>query len=205
MDTHSLAHLTDTHVENTVKNVIDSPIVQEAWNAGMELSVHGWVYHVGSARLRDLDVGYKGGTFLTLSPLESERGTDWEESLLLQLVREQIVFLDLQLMPIRNPRRIRPNLNRQRRSRANFIYSLNESNQYKTEGVDINEEENRIRLRVCVEVSKDERRITVSYPSFDLASMTVREITRRTVKIVIQIASNEIECEGEKEFLFAQL
>ena len=132
--------------------MIDSPIVQEAWNAGMELSVHGWVYHVGSARLRDLDVGYKGGTFLTLSPLESERGTDWEESLLLQLVREQIVFLDLQLMPIRNPRRIRPNLNRQRRSRANFIYSLNESNQYKTEGVDINEEENRIRLRVCVEV-----------------------------------------------------
>ncbi|GAA5828096.1 hypothetical protein JCM5353_005216 [Sporobolomyces roseus] len=60
LDNHSLAHLTDSHVTNTVENVIQSSIVQEAWKAGMELSVHGWVYHVGSARLRDLDVGYKG-------------------------------------------------------------------------------------------------------------------------------------------------
>ncbi|GAA5899159.1 uncharacterized protein JCM6883_005127 [Sporobolomyces salmoneus] len=60
LDNLSLAELTDSHVKNTVENVVASDIVQAAWKEGRELSVHGWVYHVGSARLRDLDVGYKG-------------------------------------------------------------------------------------------------------------------------------------------------
>ncbi|GAA6020321.1 hypothetical protein JCM11491_005329 [Sporobolomyces phaffii] len=60
LDNLSLAELTDAHVKSTVENVAKSDIVQSAWNEGRELSVHGWVYHVGSARLRDLDVGFKG-------------------------------------------------------------------------------------------------------------------------------------------------
>ncbi|GAA5987060.1 hypothetical protein JCM11641_007827 [Rhodosporidiobolus odoratus] len=55
-----LSHLTDSHVTATVKAVAESPIVKSAWEDGRELSVHGWVYHVGSARLRDLGVGWKG-------------------------------------------------------------------------------------------------------------------------------------------------
>lgn len=38
----------------------ESQIVKDAWAMGMELSVHGWVYHVASARLRDLGIGLKG-------------------------------------------------------------------------------------------------------------------------------------------------
>ncbi|GAA5923310.1 uncharacterized protein JCM15063_003605 [Sporobolomyces koalae] len=60
LDNLSLAELTDNHVASTVKNVAESDIVQQAWKEGRELSVHGWVYHVGSAKLRDLDVGFKG-------------------------------------------------------------------------------------------------------------------------------------------------
>lgn len=42
----SIAHLTDTHVAETVRAVAESSIVQDAWKAGKKLSVHGWVYHV---------------------------------------------------------------------------------------------------------------------------------------------------------------
>lgn len=35
--------------------------MREAWEQGMELSVHGWVYHVATAKLRDLGVGVCGG------------------------------------------------------------------------------------------------------------------------------------------------
>lgn len=60
LDNLSLAELTDSHVKSTVENVVNSEIVQSAWKEGRDLSVHGWVYHVGTAKLRDLDVGYKG-------------------------------------------------------------------------------------------------------------------------------------------------
>ncbi|GAA5949778.1 hypothetical protein JCM3765_007686 [Sporobolomyces pararoseus] len=60
LDNLSLAELTDSHVKSTVENVANSEIVKSAWKEGRDLSVHGWVYHVGSAKLRDLDVGYKG-------------------------------------------------------------------------------------------------------------------------------------------------
>ena len=56
----SLNNLTDMHVAATVKLVSESAVVQEAWAAGMELSVHGWVYHVATAKLRDLDIGIDG-------------------------------------------------------------------------------------------------------------------------------------------------
>ncbi|GAA5936602.1 hypothetical protein JCM10213_000001, partial [Rhodosporidiobolus nylandii] len=60
LDNLCLAHLTDAHVTDTVKAVADSEIVKAAWAEGRELSVHGWVYHVATAKLRDLGCGWKG-------------------------------------------------------------------------------------------------------------------------------------------------
>ncbi|BGP36273.1 hypothetical protein JCM10450v2_000169 [Rhodotorula kratochvilovae] len=60
LDALSLAELTDQHVKDTVAAVAQSDIVRAAWDEGRELSVHGWVYHVATAKLRDLDCGYKG-------------------------------------------------------------------------------------------------------------------------------------------------
>ncbi|GAA5827091.1 hypothetical protein JCM11251_001115 [Rhodosporidiobolus azoricus] len=60
LDALCLAHLGDAHVRNTVKLVAESDIVKSAWAEGRELSVHGWVYHVATAKLRDLDCGVKG-------------------------------------------------------------------------------------------------------------------------------------------------
>ncbi|KAK4706194.1 carbonic anhydrase, partial [Phenoliferia sp. Uapishka_3] len=57
---HSLATLTDHHVAETVRQVAESDVVREAWASGMKLSVHGWVYHVATAKLRDLDIGVEG-------------------------------------------------------------------------------------------------------------------------------------------------
>ncbi|KAM0753054.1 carbonic anhydrase [Meredithblackwellia eburnea MCA 4105] len=56
----SLAELTDHHVAETVRLVSESSIVQDAWKAGADLAVHGWVYHVATAKLRDLDIGLAG-------------------------------------------------------------------------------------------------------------------------------------------------
>lgn len=60
LSAHSLAMLTDKHVADTVKAVSESQIVRDAWAQGMELSVHGWVYHVATAKLRDLGIGVRG-------------------------------------------------------------------------------------------------------------------------------------------------
>ncbi|KAL8293656.1 hypothetical protein RQP46_000357 [Phenoliferia psychrophenolica] len=57
----ALAALTDQHVGETVRHVSESDVVREAWAKGQKLSVHGWVYHVATAKLRDLDIGVQGG------------------------------------------------------------------------------------------------------------------------------------------------
>ena len=46
---------------NVVEQVCDlakTSIVQSAWNSGQPLSVHGWVYGVGSGVIKDLDVNF---------------------------------------------------------------------------------------------------------------------------------------------------
>lgn len=57
----ALATLTDKHVAETVRLVSESSVCREAWAAGRDLAVHGWVYHVATAKLRDLNIGLKGG------------------------------------------------------------------------------------------------------------------------------------------------
>ena len=39
---------------DSVLNVCQTTIVQDAWNRGQELTVHGWVYGVHDGLLRDL-------------------------------------------------------------------------------------------------------------------------------------------------------
>jgi carbonic anhydrase len=39
-----------------VRNVAADVFVQDAWARGQSLRVHGWVYSIGNALVRDLDV-----------------------------------------------------------------------------------------------------------------------------------------------------
>jgi len=48
--------LCELNVQRQVKNVTDTTIVQEAWSAGISLSVHGWIYSIENGLLRDLDI-----------------------------------------------------------------------------------------------------------------------------------------------------
>jgi carbonic anhydrase len=46
----------EINVVAQVFNVCNSTVVQEAWAAGRELTVHGWIYGINDGLLRDLDV-----------------------------------------------------------------------------------------------------------------------------------------------------
>lgn len=48
--------LCEINVVSQVYNVCNTTIVQEAWNAGQSLTVHGWIYGIEDGLLRDLDV-----------------------------------------------------------------------------------------------------------------------------------------------------
>lgn len=47
-------HLAECNVQQQVKNVCHTTIVQCAWHRGQRLTVHGWVYDLGSGKLKDL-------------------------------------------------------------------------------------------------------------------------------------------------------
>ncbi|MDE1461670.1 carbonate dehydratase [Spartinivicinus poritis] len=48
--------LCELNVIEQVANVCHTTIVQNAWKAGQELSVHGWIYSIEDGILRDLNV-----------------------------------------------------------------------------------------------------------------------------------------------------
>ncbi len=48
--------LCELNVAAQVANVCRTTIVQDAWRAGRELTVHGWIYSVGDGILNDLDI-----------------------------------------------------------------------------------------------------------------------------------------------------
>lgn len=48
--------LCEMNVIEQVKSVIHTTIVQDAWDRGQELGVHGWIYSIADGLLRDLDV-----------------------------------------------------------------------------------------------------------------------------------------------------
>ena len=52
----ALDRLCELNVIEQVANVCQTTIVQDAWERGQELTVHGWVYDLRDGLLRDLDV-----------------------------------------------------------------------------------------------------------------------------------------------------
>lgn len=56
--------LCELNVIEQVRNVCSTTIVQDAWNNGAELSVHGWVYGINDGVLKDLDVCFTSQTEL---------------------------------------------------------------------------------------------------------------------------------------------
>ncbi len=52
--------LCELNVVEQVANVCHTTIVQNAWNKGRELAVHGWIYRVDNGILKDLEVCVTG-------------------------------------------------------------------------------------------------------------------------------------------------
>lgn len=55
-DTLRLNRLCELNVIEQVNNVCHTTIVQKAWRAGRELSVHGWIYGIDNGLIKDLGV-----------------------------------------------------------------------------------------------------------------------------------------------------
>ena len=51
-----LDRLCELNVMRQVKNVASDVFVQDAWQRGQELSIHGWVYSLANGLVRDLEV-----------------------------------------------------------------------------------------------------------------------------------------------------
>jgi carbonic anhydrase len=49
--------LCDLNVIEQVENVCQTTVVQDAWERGQSLTVHGWLYGLKDGRLRDLEMG----------------------------------------------------------------------------------------------------------------------------------------------------
>ena len=59
-DERRLRLLCELNVIEQVINVCQTTIVQQAWERGQELSVHGWIYGLEDGLLRDLNLGITG-------------------------------------------------------------------------------------------------------------------------------------------------
>lgn len=55
-----LNRLCELNVIEQVANVCNTNIVQEAWDKGSPLSVHGWIYNIENGILKDLSTGQSG-------------------------------------------------------------------------------------------------------------------------------------------------
>ena len=56
-DEARLSRLCELNVMDQVQNVCRTSIVEDAWDRGQPLSVHGWIYGIHDGLLRDLKVG----------------------------------------------------------------------------------------------------------------------------------------------------
>jgi carbonic anhydrase len=54
--------LCELNVAEQVRNVCETTIVQDAWQRGQALAVHGWIYRIEDGRLRDLELCVTGPT-----------------------------------------------------------------------------------------------------------------------------------------------
>ena len=55
-DNERINRLCEINVASQVFNVCNTTIVQEAWDQGQEITVHGWIYGINDGLLRDLNV-----------------------------------------------------------------------------------------------------------------------------------------------------
>ncbi|MGH9962024.1 MAG: carbonate dehydratase [Pyrinomonadaceae bacterium] len=55
-ESQRLNKLCELNVIEQALNVSRTTIVQNAWDRGQELAVHGWIYGIGDGLLRDLDI-----------------------------------------------------------------------------------------------------------------------------------------------------
>ena len=55
-DGRRLDRLCELNVSDQVLNVSKTTIVQNAWNRGQELAIHGWIYGISDGLLRDLNI-----------------------------------------------------------------------------------------------------------------------------------------------------
>ena len=62
--------LCELNVIEQVANVCQTTIVQDAWERGQELAVHGWIYGLQDGLLRDLNVTV-GGVGETLTAYQA--------------------------------------------------------------------------------------------------------------------------------------
>jgi carbonic anhydrase len=54
----------ELNVQEQVRDLAKTAIVQNAWNKGQELHLHGWVYGVGSGIIKDLEVNFNDNSTL---------------------------------------------------------------------------------------------------------------------------------------------
>ena len=57
-------HFVELNVQEQVKDLAKTAIVQNAWNKGQDLHLHGWVYGVGSGIIKDLEVNFNDNSSL---------------------------------------------------------------------------------------------------------------------------------------------
>ena len=58
--------LCELNVVEQVANICHTTIVQNAWKAGRQLSVHGWIYSIENGILKDLDVCFSSPAEISL-------------------------------------------------------------------------------------------------------------------------------------------
>ncbi len=59
-DTARVDRLCELNVRAQVDNLCETTLIERAWRAGHELSVHGWIYGLHDGLLRDLEVTVSG-------------------------------------------------------------------------------------------------------------------------------------------------
>lgn len=59
-DKERLDKMCELNVRQQVHNVCYTSIVQDAWQRGQELSVHGWIYDIKDGELKNMDVSVNG-------------------------------------------------------------------------------------------------------------------------------------------------
>lgn len=75
-ETERLNRLCELNVIEQVLNVSRTTVVQNAWDRGQELAVHGWIYGIGDGLLRDLNIRVTNQRELSTASVEALRASD---------------------------------------------------------------------------------------------------------------------------------